>query len=349
MATNASAHKILIVDDMPVNSMILSSLLEARGMSVETALSGEECLEFCGKRDYDLIFLDQHMPGMDGIDTLIGLKECFKEKGKETPVICHTTAEALPYLKIYKAAGFAGILTKPVVPAQLSELLKACFHDESPEELREERDEQQRIEEQIKLLPAWLENVPDIDVRTGIENCETAENYLKALDVFEASISEKASQIEEFLENEDWEMYTLRVHSIKSTARLIGANGFSELAAELEYAGKEGKTAFLAERTPEFIKEYRSFDGYFARLKEQKKAEAGTGEKKCGAAPREMLEDAYGAIKDFVESYDVDSIQMLLTTLEDYMLEDGDRAFFESVSKALADSDWDRMRQIVGV
>jgi CheY-like chemotaxis protein len=71
--------------------MILSSLLVSNGVAADLAESGKECLELCRKNNYDLILLDHRMPGIDGVDTFVQLKEIFKEQGREI--------EAVRYLK----------------------------------------------------------------------------------------------------------------------------------------------------------------------------------------------------------------------------------------------------------
>lgn len=107
---------VLIVDDMRVNRTILSSLLASSGIASDLATSGRECLDLCRENDYDLILLDHRMPDMDGVDTLVLLKELFREKGQETPVICHTTEDARDNINLYKAAGFVEVLIKPIQP-----------------------------------------------------------------------------------------------------------------------------------------------------------------------------------------------------------------------------------------
>ena len=79
--------RVLIVDDMRVNRMILSSLLASNGVMADLAESGEECLKLCRENQYDLILLDHRMPGIDGVDTFVRLKEIFKEQGREVPVV----------------------------------------------------------------------------------------------------------------------------------------------------------------------------------------------------------------------------------------------------------------------
>ena len=114
---------VLIVDDMRVNRTILSSLLASSGIASDLATSGRECLDLCRENDYDLILLDHRMPDMDGVDTLVLLKELFREKGKEVPVICHTTEDARDNINLYKAAGFVEVLIKPIQTQQLLDML----------------------------------------------------------------------------------------------------------------------------------------------------------------------------------------------------------------------------------
>ncbi len=110
------ASRVLIVDDMFANRIILSSLLASRGITSDQVETERECIELCENNDYDLILLDHRMPDLDGVDTLVRLKEIFKTKKKKTPVVCHTTEEGRKNINLYKAAGFADVLIKPIDP-----------------------------------------------------------------------------------------------------------------------------------------------------------------------------------------------------------------------------------------
>ena len=85
--------RVLIVDDMRINRIVLASILATHGIISDQAESGLECIELCKENDYDLVLLDHRMPELDGVDTLVRLKELFKERGKDVPIICHTTEE----------------------------------------------------------------------------------------------------------------------------------------------------------------------------------------------------------------------------------------------------------------
>ena len=260
--------RVLIVDDMRVNRMILSSLLASNGVLADLAESGEECLALCRENKYDLILLDHRMPGIDGVDTFVQLKEIFKEQGREVPVVCHTVEAAKDNINLYKAAGFAEVLIKPIQPQRLSEVLMTYLPEGSVEDRRKQDDEEVKLKEELAKLPGWLSGVPGLDLSFGMGNCETADDYMDALSVFAASVIEKADEIERLLREDDFSHYTLKVHSLKSMARLVGALGLSEAAAELEIAGKAGELDVVREKTPKLLSAYRAYAERLAPLDE---------------------------------------------------------------------------------
>jgi two-component system OmpR family response regulator len=68
-------EKVLLVDDNPEFTEVLSQRMEARDVAVDTAASGAEALEKVSDESYDAIVLDLAMPGMDGMETLKRLLE----------------------------------------------------------------------------------------------------------------------------------------------------------------------------------------------------------------------------------------------------------------------------------
>ena len=269
MKSNA-AH-VLIIDDMPVNRMILSSLLASRGVVSDQADGGLKCLDMVRARDYDLILLDHRMPDMDGVDTLVQLKGIFREKGRTIPVICHTTEEGRKNINLYKAAGFADVLIKPFDPEQLSDIIMTYLPQTSdnPGADRSVKDDKQselkislndeEIKDELDKLPLWLKIVPHIDLDAGIKSCGSAEDYIDALYVFRSSIDEKSEEIESYAESSDWTMFRLAVHSLKSMARLVGVRTLGALAEDMESRADNKDYNGIKDRINELLIEYRRF------------------------------------------------------------------------------------------
>ncbi len=113
----ATAGRILVIDDNDMMLELVKGLLSDGKLEVITALSGEEGLEDLEKEDFDLVLLDHLMPGMDGIETLMHIRE----KNPNLPVIALTGNETGDGGKFYKDKGFTDYLLKPVRMKELVE------------------------------------------------------------------------------------------------------------------------------------------------------------------------------------------------------------------------------------
>jgi CheY-like chemotaxis protein/anti-sigma regulatory factor (Ser/Thr protein kinase) len=118
LAPNA---KILVVDDNDMNLKVVKFLLKKSKINITTAISGAECLELLKANKYDVILLDQMMPGMSGIETLKVMRE--EKLAENTPVIA-LTADAISGAKeMYLEQGFTDYLAKPIIYEDMEKLL----------------------------------------------------------------------------------------------------------------------------------------------------------------------------------------------------------------------------------
>ena len=116
-----TGKKILVVDDNKLNLKVASKMLETYNLNITTVETGQECIDKVKEDTYNLILLDQMMPGMDGITTLNKLKELNQF---DTPVVA-LTADAMEGQKEkYLNAGFDDYLSKPIDKSELSRVLK---------------------------------------------------------------------------------------------------------------------------------------------------------------------------------------------------------------------------------
>ncbi|MGN0613503.1 MAG: ATP-binding protein [Porcipelethomonas sp.] len=118
--TAPEAH-ILIVDDNELNLEVATAILEKTKIRINTAMSGRECIDKLRNAKYDMVFLDQMMPGMSGIETLKILRD---EKCAEgTPIVAFTADAIVGARESYLKEGFAGYLSKPINYDELEKLL----------------------------------------------------------------------------------------------------------------------------------------------------------------------------------------------------------------------------------
>lgn len=117
------ARRVLIVDDEPVNRMVLGRMLEHFGVHPSEAASGLEALELLGTEAFDLILMDIHMPVMTGIQTVERLRATCGPN-RDTPVVA-VTGDTTRELHEYLAAGFDGYANKPISLALVKSMLNA--------------------------------------------------------------------------------------------------------------------------------------------------------------------------------------------------------------------------------
>jgi signal transduction histidine kinase/CheY-like chemotaxis protein len=113
---------ILVVDDNPVNLTVAKGLLSRYNVAAETAAGGEEAIEKIKRTEYDIVFMDHMMPGMDGLDTTRAIRALGGAYAQVT--IIALTANAVSGVREqFLEAGMDDFLSKPVIIKELQELL----------------------------------------------------------------------------------------------------------------------------------------------------------------------------------------------------------------------------------
>jgi signal transduction histidine kinase/CheY-like chemotaxis protein len=108
--------RALVVDDNRTNQIVARALLEALGLAVETAGSGQEGLKALEGGGFDIVFMDIHMPGMSGIETLAAIRTGGHGS---VPVVALTADAMAGERERLLALGFNDYLSKPIEPAAL--------------------------------------------------------------------------------------------------------------------------------------------------------------------------------------------------------------------------------------
>ncbi|MGH7770818.1 MAG: response regulator [Candidatus Binatia bacterium] len=103
--------RILIVEDHKDSREILAAQLRHAGYEVIKAETGSEAIEIAKAQEPNLIIMDLGLPGMNGIETTVKLKE--NTKTARIPVVAYTAWDLERYKKTAEKAGFEGYLTKP--------------------------------------------------------------------------------------------------------------------------------------------------------------------------------------------------------------------------------------------
>jgi PAS domain S-box-containing protein len=116
-APRMPAH-ILLVDDVPVNRVLVRAMLEPLGYSFEDAASGREAVDAATARPFDLILMDLQMPGMGGLDAARAIR-ATAEINRDTPIVALSANVMAEQIADCYAAGMNDHLAKPISPANL--------------------------------------------------------------------------------------------------------------------------------------------------------------------------------------------------------------------------------------
>ncbi len=270
----AADAKILAVDDNDMNLKVISGLLKRNKIVPDLADSGQQCLELARKNFYHIIFLDNMMPVMTGVETL---KVMQREKilSDKTSVVMLTASAIAGMREKYLHEGFNDYLSKPIDVGELEEILEKHL---PPEIISFE------VERQRKKVPApppvaepaadantFSENeraafnaaCPDINLDTGLKYFMNDRGfYVEILKDF--ANGERAKKIQAAFDSGDWKNYRIVVHALKSTSLSIGAEKLSAQAKELELAAEDGDTEKIRAGHGNLIAAYEKVCGQIA-------------------------------------------------------------------------------------
>lgn len=255
----APEAKILAVDDLPVNLLVIANLLKETRIKIDTAGSGRECLDKCSQQKYDLILMDHMMPEMDGVQTFEKLHGDKSSPNFETPVIMLTANALAGMREQYMDVGFADYVSKPVRGAKLEEAIRRNL----PESLIKPASPEIPAEA-VSTEPSGFADicgaVPELNVNAALQYCCGSAELLNDL-LHDFTENDHFSDLKAAFEEKRWEDYRRHAHSLKSTSLMIGLTGLSERARASELALKSGCTEFAELNHDSLIEEYSALLG----------------------------------------------------------------------------------------
>ena len=344
---------ILVVDDTAINLTVVKGLLKSTLMKIDTAESGMEAISKVRKKKYDIIFIDHRMPEMDGLETLTAMKEMEDNLSKDTPCIALTANAGAGARDEYIAAGFNDYLSKPVNGELMEEMIRQYLPEEKVIEAGDDKaagkapdtaedrgsvgDETENGNGERDVLDSLF----GIDIAEAEKNCGSRELLKDVVREYFITIDSKADSIEKYAAGGDIRNYTVVVHALKSSSRLIGAMELSGMAAELEQAGNDGNEEMIKEKTPELLALFRSYKEKLSAIDEEEKKDD------LPEIGKEELEGAFSDMKELLEAYDFDTADGIMNMLSEYRIPDDYREKYDRVRELMAAVDRDALLEVL--
>ena len=267
--------RALVVDDNAMNIDVIQGLLSEYQIHVSVACSGLEALDKIDAMNYDFVFMDHMMPEMDGVETMRRIRKKTGSYFQKVPIIAVTANTVAGTREMFIAEGFADFIEKPVEIPVLERVLKRTIPEKKL--IFSERKNKKVLKEAV--APQKKEDlvVGDLDVKKGMLYCGGEEKYLIILKKFCGNGEKNMVQLKTLYANSDWKNYVIAVHAVKSSMFSIGALTLSEMAKQLEFAGKKENIEYIHQNHQAMLKEY---ERVFKILKEHPLIGAGMPEKK---------------------------------------------------------------------
>ncbi|MBQ7559387.1 MAG: Hpt domain-containing protein, partial [Synergistaceae bacterium] len=206
-------------------------------------------------------------------------------------------------------------------------------------EITTSTDENEDSNEKTELteLEKFYAQTDGLDYVEAIKNCANEAILSKTLQQFYNSIQNNLNDIKKFESEGDIKNYTIKVHALKSSARLIGASELSSQAMYLEDCGNNNDVDSIKDLTPDLLANYESYVAKLSPLyKQNENAEL---------IPIEKLYEAYEAIKEFASMFDSDSIDGIISMLREYRIPDDEAEKFNIIASCADSADWSGLEQ----
>jgi len=227
--------KVLIVDDVESNLFVARGLMMPYGLTIDIVSSGFEAIDKVKDGNiYDVIFMDHMMPKMDGIETT----KIIRGLGYTHPIVALTANALIGQAKIFLDNGFDEFISKPIDIRQLNSVLNKLIRDKQTSEV---------IDQARKSVPPK----PSIQIAIAADTdllFVFARDAQKAMQVFEYTLENMAN-----ITADDLHTYALTAHAMKSALANIGESTLSQMALELEFAGKKQEKDLIKQKTQSLI------------------------------------------------------------------------------------------------
>jgi len=311
--------RILLVDDVESNLYVATGLLAPYGVSMDTVTSGYAAIDKIKEgNEYDIIFMDHMMPGMDGIETT----RIIREMGYELPIVALTANAVSGQSGIFLANGFDSFVSKPIDVRQLNAVLKKFIRDKRSSETDEPVEQKAEVSQPSET---------GIDPRLAEIFVRDAAKSIAALD----AIEEKG-----VCDEDDRRMYIIHTHGMKSALANIGRMELSAVALKLEAAGRDGNTEIISTETTAFL------DALKKLVKELAPTEETDGDGTTNE-DRPLLRKSLLAIKTACDEYDEKSVEGIMVKLREKTWSGPTKKLLNTIAEHLLHSDFDEIADAV--
>jgi PAS domain S-box-containing protein len=259
-AKRAAPARVLLVEDNAVNQKLAIRLLEKQQCRVDVAGNGREALDLLVTLPYDLVFMDCHMPEMDGYQAT-RLVRASETAAARVPIVAMTASVMRGDRERCLEAGMNDYISKPINAAALAAMLERWLpgaEPRSPVGLIGEAgaDSPEAVE------PIALAQLRSFDPQSG---SRLVEDLCR---IFLLDTRKRLAELARAVERGAAEEVNLLAHTLKGAAWLVGARQMGLVAEALEQHARDGVLSRASEEVERLEREFERVRTYFAEALE---------------------------------------------------------------------------------
>jgi CheY-like chemotaxis protein len=248
---------VLVAEDVKSNQMLMKVLLERMGLKTTFADNGAEAVDKAKGQSFDLIFMDIHMPQMDGYDATMTLRD----NGIKTPIVALTANAMEGDEKKCLKAGCNDYLSKPVVYTKLVAMLSKFLGKTNSPEVAVSAENNNHITQpddtdDNEVIINWAKVVAN-----GIN-----EQIIKELmPTYLAGNMEQLQKLTSAVKAASATDIVSHTHAIKGAGRNLGVVQLSKAALQLETMALQGDLSKAEELLKSIIFEFDRLEKFVSQ------------------------------------------------------------------------------------
>jgi CheY-like chemotaxis protein len=221
-------HKVLVVEDVEMNQILLKQIMESWGIQVAVVANGRLALEKLGEEKYDLILMDIQMPEMDGMEATRRIRRLNDKSKASIPIVAVTANLLKGDSEKYLAAGMNGYIAKPIEEKKLFIILSGNFPSDTDSY------------ESDHVIPDPDNALYDLSLVKAISGGDEA--FVKSMILlFLETVPIIIDQMHASSNSHDWELTSKLAHKLKSTIDSMSIFQLQDLIRKIEADGKKGE------------------------------------------------------------------------------------------------------------
>ncbi len=242
--------KVLVVDDNEINLRLAEIILKKNNYDVTTVCSGDDSINMAKNNDFDLVFMDIHMPGLDGYEAAKRIREVTDKRPR--PTIIALTANAMPQeIEKVESSGMDDILIKPISEQLISEVILEWFSD-SKKEAHQSRIPHAAVETTEVFSPEQAKNLANGNMALAIE----------LFNMLIKELPEHRSGIRQAIADNNIDHLREVTHKLNGASRCCGTTALSKAAQLLESSIDKHEVDKIAKRSASLLKEIDKLQAY---------------------------------------------------------------------------------------